>query len=125
MKKSFFGLDLKTAGKVVLMSHFIENLLMYIVSLVLMMQHPWSNVHKLQSFLFVQEELENHVKLRKAITFNRGFPENNFKSFSFKLSSFQLRSDLLNGRRIDRYVLSVIRELLRLQNCTFDVCLTV
>lgn len=71
MVKSFFGLDVKTGAKVALWTHLIENLSLYILSLLIML-HMSNNTSRNENFakfgtvLPYQNELERHVKFRKA-----------------------------------------------------------
>lgn len=65
MMKSFFGLDLKTGGKVIVWAHLIENIILYTLSLMVMINSKKSIVDDLKTASLYQEELENHAKIMK------------------------------------------------------------
>lgn len=62
--KSFFGLDLTAGTKVVLWVHLIENVALYVMSLMLMMNYV-GELKRFQSVLLYQDELDNLLKLGK------------------------------------------------------------
>lgn len=59
MLQTFFGLDLKTGGKVVIVTTLIENIIFCVLSLNMFMEH-YGVENDYKSTLY---EIENHVKL--------------------------------------------------------------
>lgn len=62
MAKTYFGLDVKTAEKVVLWTHLIENVSLYVLSLVMMVNYM-GEAKRFQSVQLYQDEIANHMKL--------------------------------------------------------------
>lgn len=75
MAKTFFGLDLKTGGRVILWSHLFENIVIYVLSLTLMVSLrnlKLSEKSYLKSIVLFEDELENNAKLCRNIARSLG-----------------------------------------------------
>jgi hypothetical protein len=64
MLKTFFGLDLKTGGKVIIITTLIENVLLYVLSLAANLEsHGIESEYR--GILLHLEELDSHMKWSK------------------------------------------------------------
>ena len=86
MLKRFFGLDLETGEKVIMCTSFIENLILYILSLTMMVKsNRVVSENQYRSILLYIAELENHVKWSKLNSNIQNKLNRKLLLFSFKL----------------------------------------